>query len=261
MKGFLALLFSLIIAFSNGGDRMNKLPPNEASEPFAEELSEDYDGFDEFENLDCDTEDGKSVICSVEAVNASLGYIVAPVRVEAEDGESCAQIFVDLLCGYGLDPIYSGTAEENFYLKRIGGLDTNDASVPATLADFLTNNKVKVTNNISEDGALGEFDLAEASGWIYTVNGEMPDAAMCDFIPEENDVIRLCFSLCYGADIARREDWGFEYGSLEIPYRDEITAAIAEAGADSCREYLDAAADFDTPQSELDAILKEILIR
>lgn len=258
MKGFLALLFSLIIAFSNGGDRINTVPSQEASEPVCEDFSQADDSFDEFE--DFDTEEKKSVICSVEAINASLGYVVAPVKAEFEEGESCARIFLDLLCEYGFDAVYSGTEEEGFYLRGIGGIDTENASVPPVLEEFLTNNKVKVTSGVSEGGVLGEFDLSDASGWVFTVNGEMADVSMCDYIPEENDVIRLCYSLCYGADIARHEDWGFEYGSLEIPYRDEITAAIAEAGADNCHEYLDAAADFDTPQGEIDAILNKLLI-
>ncbi len=259
MKSILALLFSLIISFSQGDGKVSLAVPDEATEPETEELFETAD--DAFDEYDYVPEEESCVICSVEGINASLGYIVAPLKVEISGDENCAQIFVDLLAGYGYDPIYTGTTEEDFYLKRIGGIDTENASVPPSLEEFLNNNKVKVTNSVSEDGVLGEFDLAGGSGWIYTVNGEMPDVAMCDYIPEENDVIRLRFSLCYGADTDYYEDWGFDYGDLEILNLDEITAVIAEIGADECVEYLDAIADFDMPQEELDAILNELLVR
>lgn len=259
MKSILALLFSLIISFSHGDGRVNLTIPNEAAEPETEEFFETIDdGFDEFDYI---SEDGSYVICSVEGINASLSYIVAPLKVEIREGENCAQIFVDLLSEYGYDPIYSGTTEENFYLKRIGGIDTENASIPSSLEEFLINNKVGISNSISEDGVLGEFDLADGSGWIYTVNGEMPDVAMCDYIPEENDVVRLRFSLCYGADTDYYEEWGFDYGNLEILNLEEITAVIAEIGADNCYEYLDSIADFDMPREDLDAILNELLVR
>jgi hypothetical protein len=243
MKSILALLFSFVISFSNGGSIQNNAALTD-------------DGFDDYDYV----EDGGSyVICAVEASTASMGYIVAPVEVEFEEGKSCAEIFVDLLEENGYEPLYSGDTKKDFYLTAIGGVDTENAGITEELKSFLDENKVKCSNEVSSNGILGEFDLSEASGWMYTVNGEIPSVSMSDYFPEENDVIRLRYSLCYGADIGYFEDWGYEYGDLVIPSLDEITRAVAQKGAENCSEYLDVIADFSTPQDELDYILKTIL--
>ena len=51
------------------------------------------------------------------------------------------------------------------------------------------------------DGVISEFDFTDSSGWIFTINGEIPSVGMCDYIPECGDEITLSFTLYYGEDL------------------------------------------------------------
>lgn len=140
------------------------------------------------------------VYCSVDAANVSLGEIIELKKVPF-NGENCAEIFVDLIEEVGLVPVYSGTTDEWFYLSAIEGIDTSFVSVPDDLKAFLTENGVAYTESVYTAGVLSEFDITDTSGWIYTVNGEIPSVGMCDYVPKDGDEIKLCFTLYYGEDL------------------------------------------------------------
>lgn len=140
------------------------------------------------------------VYCAVDATTASLGEIIELKKVPF-NGENCAEIFVSLIEGEGLIPVYSGTTDEWFYLSAIEGIDTSSVSVPEDLKAFLTENGVAYTESVYTFGVLSEFDLTDTSGWIFTVNGEIPSVGMCDYVPKEGDEIKLCFTLYYGEDL------------------------------------------------------------
>lgn len=142
----------------------------------------------------------QSVTCSVVADNVSLDNIIAPTEVFFND-ENCAELFVELLEHNGYTPIYSGTTNEWFYLSAIEGIDTSEALITEEAKSFLEEKGVEYTDSVSVDSVLSEFDFTDASGWIFTVNGEIPSVGMCDYTPSAGDRIELHFTLYYGEDI------------------------------------------------------------
>lgn len=144
--------------------------------------------------------DDYTVSCSVVAPNISLDEIVSPTDVII-DGENCAEIFVELLEANGLTPVYSGTTDEFFYLSAIEGIDTAGAAVSDDAKAFLTDKNIEYYNVVMTEGVVSEFDFTDYSGWIFTVNGEIPSVGMCDYIPEIGDEIVLSFTLYYGEDL------------------------------------------------------------
>ena len=140
------------------------------------------------------------VYCYVDATSVSLDEIVPYTEVEFE-GDNCAEIFVKLLEMEGLTPVYSGTTEEWFYLSSVEGIDTSEAVVSEVSKNYLIENSIDWTDRVSVEGCLGEFDFTDSSGWIFTVNGELPSCGMCDYVPQEGDEIRLTFTLDYGEDL------------------------------------------------------------
>lgn len=146
-----------------------------------------------------DTDD-YTVSCSVVAPNISLDEIVSPTDVII-DGENCAEIFVELLEANGLTPVYEGSTDEFFYLSAIEGIDTTDATISDEAKIFLDENNVEYYDEVMTDGVISEFDFTDSSGWIFTVNGEIPSVGMCDYIPECGDEITLSFTLYYGEDL------------------------------------------------------------
>ncbi len=144
--------------------------------------------------------DEQTVTCSVVAENISLGNIIEPCDVFFNE-ENCAEIFVELLENEGYTPVYSGTTSEWFYLSAIEGVDTSGAEITEASKSFLEEKGIKYTDTVAVESVLSEFDFTESSGWIFTVNGKIPSIGMCDYTPENGDVIELHFTLCYGEDI------------------------------------------------------------
>lgn len=140
------------------------------------------------------------VYCSVDANALSIGEII-PEEIVVTNGETCAEIFVQLLEGAGYLPIYSGTTTEGFYLSGIGGIDTQAIEINENIKAYLTENDIDFNENVTIDGELSEFDITDCAGWVFTVNDELPSVGMCDYIPSDGDVIRLVFTLNYGEDI------------------------------------------------------------
>ncbi len=239
-----SLFMALFLSLSPVGVGNNTATVEPVEEETEYIIDDDYDEYY--------TDDGDYVFCSVAAITASMGYLVAPVKVVFDECKNCAEIFVELLSEYGYTAEYSGTTESQFYLSAVGGVDAASASVPESLDAFLTENKIKITNSVGDANYLGEFDLSAAAGWMYTVNGEAPSVAMCDYYPEAGDVVRLQFSLCYGADLAYHEDWGFTYGDLQLADREDATRIVALYGADACIEYVELLSDFSATQEEID---------
>lgn len=145
--------------------------------------------------------DEQAVTCRVVADGVSLGDIIGYQDVFFND-ENCAEILVELLEMEGYTPIYSGTTEEWFYLSAIEGIDTTNAKLNDEIKLFLDEKGVEYTDTVSTESVLSEFDFTDSSGWIFTVNGEIPSVGMCDYIPANGDVIELLFTLYYGEDIS-----------------------------------------------------------
>ncbi len=140
------------------------------------------------------------IYCAVEAPNVSIEEIV-PLTEVVFVGQNCAEIFISILEESGFVPIYSGTTEEWFYLSAVEEIDTSNAFISDEAKAYLSENNIEYTDSVSIEGTLGEFDFTDTSGWVFTVNDELPSVGMCDYIPKPGDKIELIFTLNYGEDL------------------------------------------------------------
>ncbi len=100
------------------------------------------------------------------------GYILAPVKLSVEEGESVYSLFVRA-AKYFKIPFDAQGAEENpFGTVYIRGINQ-----------------------------LYEFSCGELSGWMYSVNGEFPSVGCSAYYLSDGDVVRFMYTLDLGNDI------------------------------------------------------------
>lgn len=151
-------------------------------------------------NIDVDINGARPIEGTVhirlDAQSIGLGTLYASTE-EIYQGESTAA-FVDRVlknAGFGID--HGGTTAYGYYLKRIyrtgitGGWNINQ-NVKNHLDEINASESVKPSLN-----SLGEHDIYDASGWMYSWNGEWPDG-MSSITLRDGDELRIVFSLYYG---------------------------------------------------------------
>ena len=167
---------------------------------------------------------GAAVWC-VELFTIGNGYLIYPVEVPIYEGETAATELLRLLSDNGYAAYYGGNETKSFYLAYIS--DGNVAA--ATFSGYTKSGSVKnpkkleinpkipdiltphLKKNMSyfdtEDyaknwkGNLGEFVFTNGSGWMYSVNNVFPNVGFADTYLSDGDVVRVSFTLGYGADI------------------------------------------------------------
>ncbi|MBO1005552.1 DUF4430 domain-containing protein [Pseudogracilibacillus auburnensis] len=140
---------------------------------------------------------------SVEATTIGLGYIIAPEQVEIYQGENGAHVIDRLFDKHGINYDYTGSHKHSFYLAAIykSGLITNPV-IPADLAELVERDMERFDPaDYNSVDSLGEFDFTNGSGWMYSVNGNYPNVGFADYKFKDGDVVRIRFTLAYGADI------------------------------------------------------------
>lgn len=205
-----------------------------------------------------------NAVWSVELFTIGCGYLVKPIEVPIYEGETAAEQLIRLLHNSGYVGYYGGTVKSSFYLAYIAdgtaaGAKYNNyqkSGVPANPKKLNLSPKIPeiliphlkstMTFYDPEDykknwsGHLGEFAFTNGSGWMYSVNNIFPNVGFADCYPSDGDVIRVQFTLGYGADI-----WGFGAMGTEIPDvenqptagyfavadKDALTMAICKASA------------------------------
>ena len=138
------------------------------------------------------------VTVAVEKFTIGQGYLVEPVLVEITEGESTAQILDRVLGEKGLRYDNDGSVESGFYLSWI--LD-EAGSLTADFPEISLQNAQETGLTITNPrrrATLGEFDYTQQSGWMYTLNNDMPDVGMSDTEPKDGDVIRIRFTAMMG---------------------------------------------------------------
>lgn len=229
----------------------------------------------------CDMEAPTTITVSIEAFSVGLGYLVEPYKLVLDDSTladmaslygyddaaemkeklSMAHCLDYALYTHGMSMSYQGSLESTwngFYMSSVSGVDTSYLEVPAVLQEALEMNGFYPDPFVSEEGTLCEFDVTWGSGWMYVVNNSFPNIPFCDYVPQDGDVMRVQFTLAYGADIG---DWGM----MGEPYfetvdRDELTALIAdaiEAGVDYSNAF-EVVSTFGVTQEELNAAVEEL---
>lgn len=138
------------------------------------------------------------VTVAVEKFTIGQGYLVEPVLAEITEGESTAQILDRVLNENGLRYDNTGSVDSSFYLSWIldeaGSLT---AEFPEVSLQHAEEQGITITNP-RRRATLGEFDYTQQSGWMYTLNNDMPDVGMSDTEPKDGDVIRIRFTAMMG---------------------------------------------------------------
>ena len=138
------------------------------------------------------------VTVAVEKFTIGQGYLVEPVLAEITEGESTAQILDRVLNENGLRYDNTGSVDSSFYLSWIldeaGSLT---AEFPEVSLQHAEEQGINITNP-RRRATLGEFDYTQQSGWMYTLNNDMPDVGMSDTEPKDGDVIRIRFTAMMG---------------------------------------------------------------
>lgn len=208
-------------------------------------------------------------VWSVEAFTLGCGYLVAPVSVPVYEGETAADALLRLLKNNGYNAYYGGSASASFYLayiadgdktsKRFNGYTRGESpqnpkklNLRVNIPDLLVPHLEKTMTYFDSDdyaenweGFLGEFVVTNGSGWMYSVNNNFPNVGFADTYLSDGDVVRVRFTLGYGADIG-----GFGAVGTEIPdvenqpsgayfataNGDKLTVAVARALASKYKD-------------------------
>ena len=210
--------------------------------------------------------DGEAIgtaVWSVEAFTLGCGYIVYPMYVPIYEGETAAAQLVRMLSECGFVSYCGGSLDSSFYLAYIAdgtksasryngysrfgnpsaprALDI-EPSIPSMLVPHLESTMTYFDPNDYANwrGHLGEFVISNGSGWMYSVNNFFPNVGFADCYLSDGDVVRVQFTLGYGADIGGFSAMGTEIpdvdvqpsgGYFGVADKDGLTRAICDARA------------------------------
>lgn len=237
-----------------------------------------------------------TAIWTVEAFTLGCGYLVAPTEVAIYEGETAAEQLIRLLHTSGFVGYYGGNVKNAFYLayiadgtaagERYNGYQKSGTPdkprtlslspvVPTLLVPYLQESMTYFDPDdysVNCNGYLGEFAVTNGSGWMYCVNNVFPNVGFADCYPADGDVVRVQFTLGYGADIGGFGAMGTEIpdvdtqpsgGYFTVANKDALTRNIARARtsgvlaranvATAYRAALDAAAMLNASQETADA--------
>lgn len=154
------------------------------------------------------------VTISVEASVLGIPYLIPPTKMDIHQGEKGSYLIDQLLRQYGFSYNHTGTLDTNFYLSA---LKKSNMLANVAIADDLwqlveASSTRAFRDDYSKD-SLGEFDFANGSGWMFSVNGDYPNYGFSDAYFLDGDVVRIRFTLHYGRDIKGFGSTGGNSGS------------------------------------------------
>lgn len=199
---------------------------------------------------------------SVELFTVGCGYLVKPVRMPIYKGETAADGLLRLLSQYGFAAYYGGTPDEAFYLGYIADGTASNAryngyrksTTPAAPKKLnlspnipsMLDGHLKRTMSFYDPsdyqkhytGYIGEFVITNGSGWMYSVDHRFPSVGLSDTRLSDGDVVRVQFTLGFGADIGGSKAAAGQLGQTNaqdstgyytVANKDELTKAIGDA--------------------------------
>jgi hypothetical protein len=199
----------------------------------------------------------KTIYISVEKFTLGQGYVKSPVAVMAQEGDNAAKLITQLV---GSDNYKNdGTVDAGFYLKSIKDNDSSSANIPEYILQRIDIAGIEVGTRRTT-GWLGEFDYTDLSGWMFTVNNELPSApggggllGAADFtyaMMQDGDVMRWQFTVYgYGADLGFGNVMAGE-AFINTADKSALTAKIAQIDASSEKPAWMAHADYAETYSE-----------
>ncbi|MBQ0138714.1 MAG: DUF4430 domain-containing protein [Kurthia sp.] len=138
---------------------------------------------------------------SIDASVVGLGAIVPPTKIELYEGVNGAYTVDQFLRKNGFTYENTGTLDSNFYLASISkpGMAKN-LKIPEDMIKKINESTVTFEPTNFSPNSLGEFDLTSGSGWLYYVNGDVPNYGFSDAVFLDGDVIVYKYTLLYGAE-------------------------------------------------------------
>lgn len=139
---------------------------------------------------------------SLEAGTLGLGNLIAPTKVELHEGEKASYVIDQYLREHQYTYNNTGTLDANFYLAAISKANiTKNLKIPADLAKILKKEAEYYEPTDYAANSISEFTISNGSGWMYSINGDYPNYGFSDAYLLDGDVVRIRFTLFYGADI------------------------------------------------------------
>ena len=241
-------------------------------------------------------------VWSVEVFTIGCGYLIQPTSFPIRAGESAAAALIRLLHENGLVGYYSGSVEQGFYLAYIADGTASAANYNGYQKSGTASNPKKLGLSPSIPGYLqsplksgmdfydpadyqknwtgylGEFVISNGSGWMYCVNNNFPNVGFSDTYLSDGDVVRVQFTLGYGADIGGMSTLGGQIPGVEnqpqsgyyaVADKDALTRTMAKAHYSSglmtrnnvksaYSAALSAAATLNASQSTVDGAVKTL---
>lgn len=228
---------------------------------------------------------------SIELFTLGGGYLVAPTMVDIKEGETSATALLRLLHQNGYVGFYGGSPQKAFYLAYIADGAKSESnyngyqnsrsvmgapsspkslnlttSIPAVLYPYLERTMDWFDDTDYENnwtGYLGEFVCSNGSGWMYSVNNVFPNVGFADTYLSDGDVVRVQFTLGYGADIGGASAMG---GSIpgasnqptgnyfSVANKDRLTALAARAKSGGVAGKSDVSSAYRSALSKLQAV-------
>jgi putative cell wall-binding protein len=200
-----------------------------------------------------------TVAFSVETFTIGSGYLVEPRIIEIYEGENAAHSLNKVLTESGLKYNHWGTLTEGFYLAHIldggaplkqgeSGCDDPDLGrplaleplIPEILYTALVEHGFSPNYDVYSEGSLGEFDFTAGSGWMYAVNHVFPNLGFNQYYLCDGDVVRVQYTLAYGADIGGSAAMGGGNDSSYYPIanKDNLTRLVAEVNSSERKDAL-----------------------
>ena len=142
---------------------------------------------------------------SFDADTIGLGQLAAGSEVAIYEGDTGVDVIERFLQQNGFTGDFTGKGDQR-YLSRIHKSGAfSGGAVNSELAELVKNDGIADSGTQYAD-SLGEFDYTYGSGWVYTVNGNMPAYGMGKVNFTDGDTVRLAFTVAYGRDITGSQD-------------------------------------------------------
>jgi LPXTG-motif cell wall-anchored protein len=161
------------------------------------------------ENVEASEGNEGSVTVSVEKFTLGQGYIIEPVEVPINEGDTADVVVTEVL---GEDRYTTGPSS-SFYLASV--YDPESAGEVDTIPQYILD-IAGGTVSPNKDEWLGEFDFTFMSGWTYFANNVFAPIGMGSYDLNDGDVIRVQFTVSFGDVIGQAAN------------RDALTKKIGE---------------------------------
>ena len=146
---------------------------------------------------------------SVEASTIGIPYLISPTEVTIHQGERGSYVVDQLLRDNGFTYRKTGSLDSSFYLATIQQPNLlKDMAIPSDLWALIEQNATQYNKENYHPDALGEFTFTNGSGWMYSINGDYPNYSFSDAYFNDGDIVRIRYTLYYGADINGMEGMG-----------------------------------------------------